>query len=72
LLLFARPRDIEPQPKGSAICDLDAGPLGTLMVAQSAPKPAGMDFDAAGDPARYKEFHFTVHLVLLGDVSVPL
>jgi hypothetical protein len=51
---------------------LDAAPLGTLMVAQSAPKPAGIDFDAAGDPARYKEFHFTVHLVLLGDVSVPL
>jgi hypothetical protein len=26
-----------------------------MMVAQSAPKPAGIEFDAAGDPARYKK-----------------
>jgi hypothetical protein len=31
-----------------------------MMVAQSAPKPTGIEFDAAGDPARYKKFHFTV------------
>jgi hypothetical protein len=32
------------------------------MISQSAPEPAGAGFDAAGKPARYENFHFTVHM----------
>jgi hypothetical protein len=44
------------------IAHADAAHLGALMVAQSAADPAGAAFDAAGKPARYKNFHFTVHM----------
>jgi hypothetical protein len=65
LLLFARPCGVEPQAAGAAIGGADAAQLGALMVAQSAAKPAGAGLDAAGKPARYENFHFTVHIWVL-------
>ena len=61
-VLFARPRGVELQAAGTAIAGVDAAQLGALMVAQSAADPAGAAFDAAGKPARYKNFAFTVHM----------
>jgi hypothetical protein len=60
-LPFARPCGVEPQAEGTTIGGADEAPLRALMVAQSAAEPAGADFDAAGKPARYENFHFTVH-----------
>src|SRR6267142_6766491 len=41
------------------------------MVAQRAAKPAVAGFDMAGKPARYENFHFTVHMGA-SDFIIPL
>jgi hypothetical protein len=51
---------------------VDSAQLGALMVAQSAAEPAGAAFDAAGQPARYENFHFTVHMGAPADFSIPI
>ena len=71
-LFFARPCGVEPQAAGTAIAGVDSAQLGALMVAQSAAEPAGAVFDAAGQPARYENFHFTVHMGAPADFSIPI
>jgi hypothetical protein len=61
-LLFARPCGVEPQAEGTTIGGVDEAPLSALMVAQSAAEPTSAAYDAPGKPARYKNFHFTVHM----------
>jgi hypothetical protein len=71
-LFFARPCDVEPQAAGTAIASVDSALLFALMVAQSAAEPASADFDAACQPARYENFHFTVHTGAPADFSIPI
>jgi hypothetical protein len=71
-LFFARPCGVKPQAAGTAIAGVDSAQLGALMVAQSAAEPAGAAFDAAGQPARYENFHFTVHMGAPADFSIPI
>lgn len=61
-LFFARPGGVEPQAEGTTIRGVDEAPLSALMVPQSAAESACAGFDAAGKPARYENFHFTVHM----------
>jgi hypothetical protein len=71
-LFFARPCGVETQAAGTAIGGVDSAQLGALMVAQSAAESAGAAFDAAGQPARYENFHFTVHMGASADFSIPI
>ena len=43
----------------------DSAQLGALMVTQNAAEPAGAGFEAPGKPARYENFHFTMHTALV-------
>jgi hypothetical protein len=70
-LFFARPCGVEPQAAGTTIGCVDAAQLGALMVAQSSAESTGAAFDAAGKPACYENFHFTVHTGAPADFTIP-